>query len=367
MELLYQTEATQIQYIFCFILVNLIILITYRYKYVQKSVAISWLLILIYCLFAFWDPDYFTFRRRFYTTLEDFRDPLYYFISFVSFDSYTLFRLIIWGVALYLFYKIIKINAIPHNTILFIFSVSTLALFSQMRCSLGLAMYCYGLSLLMINKRKRIKTYLLGIMLICVSYYGHRSMILPIVLTPMIYMKPNKFNIIAVIFLLIFIGRLSGMFLSNVNSGAISVDVHSGLTGSVDALEHYASKESVVISNWKYTLTLFFRRHSFTLMYIYCLWICFFSKQCNYVPYTMKQLMFIVSALFITGISFLYVGNLGANVIGERLLFYTSIPLCIILTCLRTLRLCKSWMFYISLLPAILFVELFILGKIISF
>lgn len=366
-ELLSQGEATQIQYIFCFVLINFLFLITAINKSNNKRPVFIWISIILYCLFAFWDTDYFTFRNSFYTSLEDFRDPLYYYISFVSFNSYTFFRLIIWGTALLLFYKAFKQFKVHTNTILFIFVVSYLLLFSQVRASLGLSMYFYGLTLILNNKKKNTLKYFYGIMLICCSYLGHRSMILPIVLTPFIFIKYNRKRVLIIVLAGFAAGNFVSALLASVASGGIDAYVMSGLSGASDALETYASMEAIVTYNWKFLLTRFLRKHIFTTLFAYCAWMCFFSRWRFKITDEVKRMMFMSSTLFSVAMCFSLVDGLGASILGNRFMFMLGIPLCITLTKIKDLGVCKPIMFYIVLLPGFLFAEIFILGKILSF
>lgn len=364
---LLQSEATQNQYIFNFVLINIIFILSYKFRRRKKTTPIIWLLILVFCLFAYWDTDYFSFREEFYTSLKDFRDPLYYYISQISLNSYSLFRFIIWGAALYLFNRTIKEFNVHNNTALFIFAISCLPLFAQMRGSLGLASYCFGLSLLIMNKSRSIPIILGGILFIVLSYFGHRSMIVPIVLTPLILLKPNKLLILLFIIIGISVGGVASTVLSDITTGDLTLDANPVLSGAEEGLVKYASKEVVVTYNWKYTLTTELRRHTYTVLFVYCLWMCFFSKKRDEIPDFSKKIMLVCCGLFAIGISIFMVGSLGATLMGERFLFYLGPPLCIVLTSIRQKGLCKSIMFYIVLMPGFLFVELFIFGKILSF
>ena len=90
--LLLQEEATQNQYIFNFVLMNLIFVVAYFNRNKRIPEYFTWFLILIFLLYAYWDTDYFSFRHSFHTSLEGHRDPLYYYIGLLSFNSYTIFR-----------------------------------------------------------------------------------------------------------------------------------------------------------------------------------------------------------------------------------------------------------------------------------
>ena len=255
LNLLKQVEATQHQYIFNFVLMNVIFLLGFLFRKNRQTFFFTWLLILIFCLFAYWDTDYFTFRGIFYTSLADFRDPFYYYLGLISFNSYTVFRFYIWGLALLLLFKTSQHLKINRNTLAFVFPIFFLLLFSYARASLGMAMYFYGLSFLLVPKKnKTIISYIWGILFICFSYFGHRSMLLPIALTPLIFFNFNKYVISVLLVIGFIIGRSAETLLSMASLEGLPIE-SSVFKAASEGFEAYAAKDTVVEYNWKYTLT----------------------------------------------------------------------------------------------------------------
>lgn len=362
---LLQSEATQNQYIFNFVLINIIFILSYKFRRRKKTTPIVWLLSLVFCLFAYWDTDYFSFREGFYTSLKDFRDPLYYGLSLISFSSYTIFRLYIWGGAMLLLIHAAKRLKISENMLAFIFPVFFLLIFSYARVSLGMAMYFYGISVILTAKRDRkIASYIWGILFIVCSYFGHRSMVLPIICTPLIIFKFNKYTIAG----LFVVGAVMGSYTSMILSNVVTGDISTGEFGAVgEALDAYASKEAIVEYNWKYTLTQNLKNIALVLSFVYLIWKCYLTKDRDKIPEWCKRMLNVCSGIFIVAISILVVGGLGAGIIGYRFLYMLGIPLAIILTYLYCNKLCSTRTLYFLLLPMFLFSEGFIFGKILSF
>ncbi len=362
---LLQSEATQNQYIFNFVLMNIIFIVTYKFRRSKKTTPIIWMLSLVFCLFAYWDTDYFTLRQGFYTSLKDYRDPLYYGLSLISFNSYAIFRLYIWGSAILLLILTTKRLKISENMLAFIFAVFFLLIFSYARVSLGMAMYFYGISVILTAKRDRkIASYIWGILFIGCSYFGHRSMVLPIVCTPLIFFKFNKFTISGLFIIGAIMGSYASMILSNVVTGDISTE-EFGAVG--EALDAYAGKNAVVEYNWKYTLTQNLKNIALMLSFVYLILKCYLTKDRDKIPEWCKRLLSVCSGIFIVAISILVVGELGAGIIGYRFLYMLGIPLAILLTYLYCNKLCSTRTLYLLLLPMVLFSEGFIFGKILSF
>lgn len=346
---------------------NVIFLLSYLFRNNRKSETITWVLILVFCLFAYWDTDFFSFREGFYISLKDFRDPLYYFLSKISFNSYTIFRFYIWGGALWLVIRTARRLHINSNAYAFVFAVFFLLIFSYARVSLGMAMYFYGLSYLLApNKNNTIVSYILGVIFIGCSYFGHRSMILPIIFTPLIFLKFNKYTIAMLLAIGFVIGQAAGDFLSGIATTGMTTGPQ-GLNGATEALEAYARKDAVVVYNWKYTLTQNLKNIGLIIAYAYLIWKCFISKSRGLLAEWCSRLLNVCTGIFVVAVSFLLVDGLGAGILGYRFLYMIGIPMILIISHLYCNKLCRPRTLYFILLSMFLFSESFIFGKILSF
>lgn len=364
--LLYQTEATQGQYIFNFILMNVIFIFAYAYRNRNQSKPITWCLILIFLLFAYWDTDYFSFRHLFYTSLENFRDPLYYYLSLISFNSYTIFRLVIWGTALLLFKKTSDRYGISPNIAAYVFSIFFLLTFSYARVSLGMAMYFYGLSFLIKpHQTNKYWGFVWGLAFVCCSYFGHRSLVVLIALTPLAIFQLDRKKLLILCGIGVMISGFAATLLSDLISGSLSVSDTMGAAG--EAAEQYANIETEVEYNWKFTLMRNLRFYSIYIAMAYIAWKVSFSKLSKKVAPEIKRLATISCAILIFSVSFLLTPSRGADIIGYRYLFMVGLPICTIIAYLASYKLISKKMVSILLLLAFLYSEGFIFGKILSF
>lgn len=360
----FQHDATLGQFVFNFILMNAIFLFTFLFRKNRKNEKLSWLLILLFCLFAYWDTDYFTFRKTFYTSMEGFRDPLYYFLSRISFNSYLVFRFYIWGGALLLYKKSLERFRIPLNFSVFVFAVFYLMTFSFGRISLGIALYFYGISVLLNPGHNKVSSNIWGIVFILCSYLGHRAMALLILLTPIILFKPNKKRVCYIIIL----GIIGSIMVDSLLTQLIAGDIQIGSgTSAEDALLAYASNENELVMNWKFALTSKLRWYSIYILVGYSVWKCFFSKQSDRCSINIKKLVAVCLCVFILAFSLLQFDTIGANEMGERFLLVLGLPLTGIMTYLRKENICSYLTVSILLFPALLYAEGFMLGKILSF
>lgn len=362
-----QLEASQDQYIFNFILVNIIFILSFVNRNRNKTSVATWLGILLFVLFAFWGTDYFSMRHIFYNELNaEFRDPLYYYLSFFSFGSYTIFRLIVWGAALLLFYKTIKNFKLSPNYCAFVFAIFFLLTFSYGRVSLGMALYFYGISYLLMRNNNDKSKLIKGIFFIVCSYWGHRSMIVPILLTPLIMFSLNKKMVIGLSCFSVVLSILLPILLMRFASG--DVDMGENLSAVQKSAESFSSLNEMENEyNWKYMLITSMRNYSFYLLLLYLIWKLVFSKQKNHISLVPKRLLTLCCGISIIALSFFAVPGIGANIMGYRYLYMLGIPLCLIFSYMVERGFCMNKTVLLLLIPAFLYAEGFLLGKVLSY
>ncbi|MBR4952419.1 MAG: EpsG family protein [Alistipes sp.] len=363
---LLQKEATQNQYIFNFVWMNLVFIVAYFNRNRKAPIFFTWMLILIFVLYAFWDTDYFSFRYIFHTSLEGFRDPFYYYISLISFNSYTIFRLLIWGTGLLLFHKTAKRFNLRSNYTAYIFVIFFLLTFSYARVSLGMALYFYGLSyLLKPNQQNQFGSFVWGLIFIGCSYWGHRSMLALILLTPIAFINLNKRNLITILVIGTLASGLAATLLSDIITGTLKLDTDFG--GAGEAAEQYANIEVEIEYNWKFTLMRYLRFASFYIAIAYAVWKSVFTKYNKVISNEIKRLILISLCIMIFAVSFMVLPSWGAEIIGYRYLYMLGIPVCLILSYFGSKNIASPRTIQMLLILAFLYSEGFIFGKILSF
>ena len=359
------TGTSLSEFWFNFILMNVTFLLVYLLKNSYRTRKVSWFLLLIFCLYAFWDTDYFSFASNFYNGLEDFRDPLYKYISYLSFDSYIIFRFWIWGTALVLVYLTAKKFRLNTNIMCYVFTIFFMLTFSYARVSLGMALYFFGLSYIIVDKGSKVKNIPLVAVSFVLAYMSHRSMLLPIILTPFVFWKITKRKLILLLSLspvvIVFIKFLLGSLITKLlvgNSGEFA-----------NSAQGYLSSEITMKFNWKWELITTLRYWSFYIATIYTIWYFYFRKKVQECPPEIKSLISITLSIETIAIAILIIGGnelLGLWVIGYRYLYMTGIPICIIITYMYQTKLLSDKALKFILLPSLLYAELFIFGKILT-
>lgn len=134
------------------------------------------LLCLLFCLFSFWGTDWFHYletydiiRVGYETNLEN----VYVWIIQNS-PSYLFFRLVVWGIALYLFIKTTNNLSVSKELVLFFFSTIYIIWFAYARATLAMVIAFYGYSLITKNDHN-LKSVVLGIVVLLSSYFFHKT------------------------------------------------------------------------------------------------------------------------------------------------------------------------------------------------
>lgn len=350
------------EYIFNLILMNLCFISAYLNRNKSVTKYTPWILTLLFCLYAFWDQDYFNFAENFYDGLKDFRDYLYLPLSYISLGSYVIFRLFIWGIALILYYNTSKRFNLNKNISIFVFNLFFLLTFSYARVSLGMASYFYGLSFILISKKESLIFRLIcAICLFTFALMAHRSMVFLIILTPLCFIRVSKFTIVVSLILIPIIVYSLNLIIGIVTAGALSSE-----SGVSNAATQYASYVSEQEMNWKYKLITNIHYIGFYCGLFSVLYKTYFSKTKYVVPKDITQLVPLIIILQIISFCLINSTAFGLWIIGYRFLYMTGIPLCLIIIWMDQNHIFnKKWLRIIFMWP-VLYSEGFIIGKILS-
>ncbi|MDE6486458.1 MAG: EpsG family protein [Muribaculaceae bacterium] len=360
------TGTSLSEFWFCFVLMNFVFLIVYLLKDSKTTRQLSWCSVLLFCLYAFWDTDYFSFARNFYHGLKDFRDPIYYYISLLSCGSYIIFRLFVWGAALIFVYLTAKRLKLNENLFIYVFTIFFMLTFSYARVSLAMALYFYGASFLVVNKGNILRRLCIAAGMFALAYISHRSVLVLIALSPLVFFKLTKKRVLLILLTTPFVIMGVKYVLGGIISGALLADNSSEFAKSAQG---YASSKIQIAFNWKWELITTLRYYSFYIALGYAIWKFYFRKNnkvCSEAisRYLTLTLFIVLIAITILGIA----GNqiIGLWVIGYRYLYMAGIPLCLIITYMYQNKFCSYKVMNRLLLLPFLYGEIFMLGKIIT-
>lgn len=156
--------------------------ISLKYKINKSRSNLSIIFIVLFCIYAFYDLDYFSYLNFFESSSRDtdisHLESVYLWIAHFVGNSYLLFRLVIWGGAFWLLLVIFKRSYADRNIALLFFITLYLTKFAYGRVSLAMALaFCGFILIFKFSKRKllRILYILFGLVIICSSYFFHKS------------------------------------------------------------------------------------------------------------------------------------------------------------------------------------------------
>lgn len=166
--------------------------------------------ILLFCLFDKTTGDYFHYQsivREYLETTnpQNHLEYPYHIIIELTSANYFLFRLIVWGGALFIWNHILKILSLQNTLSLTIFILFFLFSFSCVRMSLGLVIFYLGFILFWKKFRTNIVVMFAGIMCMIVSSFFHKALFILLLLFPFTFIRLNKSLLIAMIVLFPFL------------------------------------------------------------------------------------------------------------------------------------------------------------------
>lgn len=198
-------------FIFFLIVLYLVILLVlkggrswpYSIPKTQRRVGI--ILILIFCLFAVHDTDYFHYMdslRYMSIGYESHLEPVYNSIADFLNYNYLLFRFVVWGGALAILILTIRRLDMPVELVLAIFALMAITRFSYARASLAMAVAFYGYSFLIRPSKHRVLSYVWGVIILSTAYFFHNSAVflVPVILVSLFRLNGFTIGILVLIY-----------------------------------------------------------------------------------------------------------------------------------------------------------------------
>lgn len=298
---------------------------------------VSKLLILLFCLYSFWGKDWFGYllyykeieRGGVVSSIED----IYNWVGKFC-PSYAIFRLVIWGPALFFFLKTIKRLSLDLDIVLFFFCSIYLIWFSYARVSLAMAVIFYGYSLMYSSRKRLDLKYILGIILILASFYLHKSSIFAIIVvfTAELLKRWSKVSvalpiIIFPIAVIIAISQFGSFVDSLVNNEANVMNEYATVGNAYLNSDSYIAGPGVLLQ-W------FFERTPYYLLSFICIKVIW-RNDLRVAP-NIKPFMLVLFLLVLTATVFLFDFGFNTATLYGRFIRYAQIPACIVLSHLYT-------------------------------
>jgi len=165
------------------------------------------------------DNDFFHYADMIYSEIDDgYMEPIYYWLSDFVNHNYLLWRILVWGSALFVVLLIFKRLELDLQIVFLILFLCYINLFSYARASLACAVYFLGFTYLIKPAKIKILSYIWGITIILCSHFFHNSIFFLIAITPLIIIPMNKFTIGPIIIIAIALASIAYQyFYSNIS------------------------------------------------------------------------------------------------------------------------------------------------------
>lgn len=300
-------------------------------------VKVTVLLSFLFCLFSFWGADWFGYLSYFkwaksggieHVPMESF----YLWLVDKVCTDYLQFRMIVWGLALILFIFTLRRLRLNLGLALFFFCSIYLIYFSYARASLAMSLLFAGYSLLWEHNRKvALKNKLIGLSLIGLSFFCHKSSALGIaaVVGAIIVKKWGRNGVIIVLLAFPLLVFAMQFFLQDL-FGTIVSDEDSTLGQYAQVGANYMDKQSGFSG-----IGTFIQKNILEHCTYYILALCCYKEiKTPSVEYgvPIKSMMVLLFVLVITALIFAFDLGVNTKTIFGRYLRYAHIPACIVLT-----------------------------------
>ena len=157
--------------------------------------------LICFCVLDRTTGDYFHYReiideyRKTSNPENNLEYPYQVIIQLIS-ANYFFFRLIVWGIAICIYSRILKLLDLNNDLSLSIFALICLLPFSCVRLSLGLVIFYLGFLLFYKYRRISYIKAILGILCILFSALFHKSLFVLLIMFPFTLIKLNKGTLI---------------------------------------------------------------------------------------------------------------------------------------------------------------------------
>ena len=350
----------------CFILLNLVLIAAYHAFVHKKSLKDVIVLYIAFCVFTFWNTDTAAYKWLFYEhKIWRYKENFYYYLSYICFNSYYLWRLYVWGGATIFFYYAAKNFNLRLPTAFFVLAYFFLLTFSYARVSLAMAVYLYGFSLILNYMNKR-KLFYKGCFFILISPLFHRSYYVVVALTPLLFIKLNKKMIVYLIILPPLFFRLIQFMLNFFITSQI--ELSDNMDDLSESVQNYGTRQGVRHLNWKFWLITMIHRLSYFVSYAYIIYF-YYKKSTNALfDKNMKRMIILTTIIFLIASSFLLSGmrNYFHEIVGYRFLYMTSLPIVVVLSYMYQKGIISRKMLYLNLALPLLYSEAWFIGKLLK-
>lgn len=320
----------------------------------QHNIVEVGLLVFIFVSFAIGDVvtgDFYNYQAMvkeydFTIGAHNHGEAVYAYIIDFCDSNYFLFRTIVFGGASILTIGIIKRYDTNLFLALFYLFATNIRIYGYSRTVLAASVFFLGLSFFCKPLKRKLFSYLLGLVLIIVSYQFHHSIIILILLSPAIFIRGGKWVYLALLLLIPVISYL----ISNLFYDALSNSIFEEYDDLQEKIILYSEGKTLSYSIWgiiRGILGGVFFYYEFYLILRSC------AKTRNVVDNSMRMLFAFVLVAIIAAISF-YLMDTSVTIYYSRITRFLIIPMTVLIAYLRHNHYLKDREFKVLIILGIL-------------
>lgn len=309
---------------------TIIVLFLYKRQYLKRNINSQMMVILLVTsVFAFYN-DYWNYEEQLEMIA---RSPgltygweqVYLWIAELVGYNYIYWRCIVWGLGVVMIVYILQLYKIQDTQSWLIFYGCYYWLFAYARSAVAMVLFTFGL-LLFLSEKKRVNI-ILGIALMALSVFGHKSLAVALITLPFIFINPNRlFFLISLILFPVVVGILQYL-VDNVALFSLSVgnfeyyDIEA-FQNDFDRISEYNRFETAGTMRLILGKAVDYSHYLFVFIPTY--WICIKKKYEN-CSLALKGSFIVSYVLFYIGLAFAFCG-MSTTVFSYRIINLSILP-----------------------------------------
>lgn len=213
---------------------------------VHKGVFAFFFIYTLHCIFAFYEHDTYHYWNAFIARKYGIYENIYNWLAKdVTDGNFFLWRVLIWTPACYFLYLTGKrLDCLTRN-FLVAFLLLDIFIVPNTRGSLGHAMMLYG-AVLTMDEQSKIRTKLVGVFLVGLSFFFHKSMFVNIIFALLAIYPLKKKGITILLIAFPFLTTAATYLIDNIVSGALTIDFGENMQSAGTKALGYAQSEKSV-------------------------------------------------------------------------------------------------------------------------
>ena len=305
--------------------------------------------IILFALTSFINDDFF----HYYETMIEYKNgvmdsqylgiemPYQHIIHFIQ-GNYALFRLIVWGGGLLLILLSVKIFETNTYNTLFLILAGYIVIYSYARATLAMSIYTLGVIIVCVESEHKFNLLkkIIGILIITLSIYFHRSMVPIVILSLFFILLPYKrkfAKISLIIFPLIVFLFSTGLQIVIDDLPLISNSFADDEAGILRKIEHY-EELTTATSNFNGYIGLILKYSTFYIPFVIIANRFRTSSEMINISKRGLFLYLITYIIIAAATSMLFLG-ISNSVLFYRYLFMSFIPLSILISYMRKYKM----------------------------